>query len=1773
MESIHLPSVITKSIDAPSEQYIVCHNDPFNPGDTTIVLVPAGVSCYEALKDFSYDIEYYDLVVSKNQEILDADFIIEEHDIVSFSLIPKGGGGGKQIFQVIAMIAIIAVAPMLGAALGGLMAGGFAGFVGGYAVLGTALVTVAGSMLVSALFKPAVPSSPSLESFEQSTTYGWNTSGNAIAQGSVIPVLYGTTRVTPQYIGKYLVTASNKQYLKALLAVGEGPLDYISGIEINDSDISAFTDTSYSSRLGTNTQSIIADFNDTWVDQSVNKALTDNTTWVTAQTSGDSVNSLTVGVLCPRGIYYANDSGGLDSYSVTLDIEYRKVGSTTWLNMPTTATNTTLYYVDQNPTVTVTYTYWGWPTFTRTADLTGPYDVYQKANPVNWWTSNSFEYVETVSSLPEGVTTKAVYTPTGQIAWTANSTLVGPTYYKITDKITSAVRTSYQLTGLEPAAYEVRMRFYNNPNTTSRYGSSTYFEFLQEAISDDFTYPNTALLALNVMATDQLSGSLPKITCIASRTTGTYGRLDNPAWACLDLLMNSRYGAGIPLTRIDFQSFQDWADYCTAEGFTINLLLDQGLNLIQCIQMIGQLGRGTVMQYGSSFVALVDKADLLPTQGFLFSMGNIIQDSFSETFLPLKERANIIEITYYDLENNYDRTAIEVSQGNYDLTHQVNKTSINLLGCVTKEQALRQAKFHLNQNRYITITASWEASIDAIACKVGDIVNVAHDVPQWGFSGRIISSTTDTITVDRSDLVLEPGKTFTIQVSDSNTDEQLYYTILSIAGNILTVDATLGTIGDYSVYAFGEINRHAKKMRILSISTAGDLKRKITAIEYNSNVYNDAVTVPTPLLTSSLGTNNVVISEYLTTKLDGTIEPIVQLSWKGAKLSYNIFYKRTTDSTYVQAGVARGTTFEIPGLKELIEYDFLIDEVKSSYTVLGKTIPPEPVSNVVGSESGNVFNITWDYPFVPLDFKEFLIYDDTTQIGSTTSTKFITERLFGSISKTFTVKAIDTTGNLSTGVDVEIPISPIAQVVALTGSIAEDKLTLSWEDPNRPDDFAHYRITNSDGYVGISTSETYTSIAPKHTVGSHTYSVAVIDLSGNSSPLTDVSIVIVPAVISNITYTFVNNDVTVTWETVSPNYSVNSYNTTIGLNSYSSSSPTVGFNCVWLGTRTATIIATDYAGNTSSENIGIEIIAPEAPVINVTTSGSSGVSFSWTTQENSCGIKEYLILYRGNYSTTATAAYFAPITSQDSYTLEVVAIDYAGNPSISTVKTVAVVAPSISLINSSTTNTTIELEWLPVLGTFDIKEYEVSYLDGTTTVVRLSATPSISINTNWIGNKTFSISPIDIAGNTGSVLRHVSYTTPPLVPLVTSEVVGEDIVLSIVERKGSFALANVEISYDSTVLTVAAGTPTWSIPIFWDLDKEFTVTSIDSLGNRSGSAVSTVSISEGSISTIYTSVVDNNVMIYWSGVAGTLPIEHFRILKGATYSTAVEIGISKSTFIAIFENSAGVYTYWVEPIDTAGNAGVVSSTATSVSQPPDFILNVEWVSDWSGTKTNMKQRADGKYVVAINTTETFSEHFVDNTWGSAQDQITAGYPLWLTPGASIATYSQTFDYGTLLGSTSITLSDPVITINGTGTYVMNRTISVSEDGITWVEQPLNSLQVFVVNIRYVKVDYSWEPQDDILLIVDVFTLRLDAKIKSDNGTVNCLNTDVGGTIVNFNIPFVDITAIGLTPQGSTPLIAVYDFVDIPNPTEFKILLYTLAGVRASGIVSWTSSGY
>jgi hypothetical protein len=891
---------------------LTCIKNPFKPLESRVTMeVDHLPSIRDAVREFfpaPLDSSGFDVVVSLTTRTVPSRILTDEEidrilpragDSIVFAAVPHGGdggggGGGKDIVRTVAMLAIVVTAALTQQYWAVPIANtlGVSAFTVG--MVGMAVAATAGGLLINALLPvsssiDSVDASYATSDYSRSNTYGWDPSPNGDQEGGMLGILYGTHRVTPHIIGRYVSTSGNSQYLNILYAVCEGGqsgVDSISNIEVNDNPVTYYSSVGIVTRLGTNDQAVIPYFNDTILDTPVGARL--STSYVTRRTKGNTAQGLGIGIYLPYGLYYANDNGGLTAQSVTYQVQFKKSDAPDW-------------------------SVWG--------------------------------------------------------------------TYTITAAQNSAIRDYRRIDNQDPGEYDVRIVLTSALPAGSRYRNDIYWEYLEEIIYDDFTYPGVALLAVNALATDELSNSTPRVTCLASRLTvpvwtgSAYENkpATNPAWASYDMLHNDEYGGAVPHSRIIYQKFLEWADWCDEKGYTCNIYFDTMKNLRRSLDTVGLLGRGTVLQIGSKFTCIYD-GDVLPVDSFLFTMGNINRHSFAEEWLPMDDRANQIEVVYYDAELNYTKQTVVVEQDGFDeLGVDVMPRQVDLVGCTDRTMAIKYGKFLLNCNRYITLTASWEADVDSIHCLPGDIVEVAHDVPQWGYSGRIVLARANTVTLDR-EVTLEPDTTYKLRVQHYDTDVLEEMTVEAVVATTTTSELTLtgvwvNTPVPLSNYSFGEVGKVSKLMRITRITRAQDMKRKITAVEHVPDVYNDSVTVPPISNVSSLtplaGLN---VHEIFRKSPLGAFESVASLTWRGYALQYWIYQASSMAGPWTLLGSTTNRSYETaPLLKEGALYYFCVTADKSvengiiqSVYIYGKTRAPSDVQNFRASPAQGGLILSWD---------------------------------------------------------------------------------------------------------------------------------------------------------------------------------------------------------------------------------------------------------------------------------------------------------------------------------------------------------------------------------------------------------------------------------------------------------------------------------------------------------------------------------------------------------------------------------------------------------------------------------------------------------------------------------------------------------------------------------------------------------------------------------------------------------------------------------------------
>jgi predicted phage tail protein len=921
--------------------------------------------------------------------------------------------------------------------------------------------------------KPSRGAQPSRNALDSSPTYGWEGIRMTIETGIPVPISYGEHLIGGNLITCFVTSDGEKNYLNMLIALCEGEIEGImkedlSGVcpstafnpyvLVNDNPLSNFQNVWWDYRLGTQDQNTIQGFS-------------------------DIKNTFTVGGVLITGAGYIYTTVG--SLVEAFELRFR---------IPA------LYSMDAYGNM-----------FPRTVT----YHVYHKVHGAADWTDDG------ESSI---------------VACSRNT-----------------IRRYWRKDGLSPNQYDIKVVLISNPPVSQYEAGDLYLDYVVEIKYDDIAYVHTALLALKILATDQLSGNVPNVlTRIRGRKnknleTSVVAWNQNPIYCVNDTIVTERFGLGRYITQssIDIDQLISMAHYCdeivgnglkrgidavastsltdndyafvagdigkticsksptdgtiytkmaitsisgdghTAYGtggwsngtpalpeswewgekrFQFDIVVDalgQGLDLIQtlCASF-----RACPIWIKDAVQILIDKKE---SPSYIFNMGNIIAGSFKHSFGSEKKKPNVIEVQYANVDRKFERETVEVDEKEAFLTSSPRRVrKMSLLGATRQSQIYREGRFHLRAAQYQDEAIGFRGGIDAIHSLPGDVVKFQHDVPQWGYGGRIMAATINSITIDQ-EVQIEGGFTYVIcvkfpgaggaetLVQRTVTNGAGYYTTLNVTPDWPSIPPTWG------LYLFGKQNQESKPFRIMRIGKTPQNEIEVEAAEYSDQVYVDTDVIlptsiysdlPNPVLIPHV--ENLESSEGGIVLGDGTWVPYIEISFKKPETSgliawshaeiyisnsggnwYEYYGKTDKDHGFKienHAFLKIGNTVRVKavsvaknGTKARLDTAPFVDEL-----INGKVEPPSGISGFTVQQFGDKLLFSW----VNVSAKDISHYE--IREGATWQvSQLIVKEAFGTTLnlfsfaggvKNYMIKAVDRHGNYSQ--------NPAQYQISVTGS-------------------------------------------------------------------------------------------------------------------------------------------------------------------------------------------------------------------------------------------------------------------------------------------------------------------------------------------------------------------------------------------------------------------------------------------------------------------------------------------------------------------------------------------------------------------------------------------------------------------------------------------------------------------------------------------------------------------------------------------------------------------
>lgn len=345
---------------------------------------------------------------------------------------------------------------------------------------------------------------------------------------------------------------------------------------------------------------------------------------------------------------------------------------------------------------------------------------------------------------------------------------------KITGKCTSA----YDLQKLIPLPqnpsgtsypWQIRVTRVSPDSTKTKSQNDVYFSAYTEVTDTKFSYPNSAIIAMQIDS-EQFGSNVPSraykvrgrilqvptnYDTVARTYTGIWNGTfkeaysNNPAWVFYDILQNDRYGLGefLDIDQIDKWSLYEIAKYCdemVPDGyggeeprFTYNGYINSQKEAFDAIQGIASCFRGMAFWSSGMVMATQDRPGEIE---MLVSPSNVIDGNFNRTSTGLKGRHTVAVVQWNDPDDFY-RASREVVTDNAGVRRYGRRqTDVKAEGCTSRGQANRFGRWTIATEMLETQTITYSAGMDHAGIRPGSLIAVQDpSIAQIDFAGRIAS--------------------------------------------------------------------------------------------------------------------------------------------------------------------------------------------------------------------------------------------------------------------------------------------------------------------------------------------------------------------------------------------------------------------------------------------------------------------------------------------------------------------------------------------------------------------------------------------------------------------------------------------------------------------------------------------------------------------------------------------------------------------------------------------------------------------------------------------------------------------------------------------------------------------------------------------------------------------------------------------------------------------------------------------------------------------------
>ncbi|MFN5256093.1 MAG: host specificity protein J [Limnohabitans sp.] len=628
----------------------------------------------------------------------------------------------------------------------------------------------------------------------------------------------------------------------------------------------------------------------------------------------------------------------------------------------------------------------------------------------------------------------------------------------ISGKTTTKYQRSYYVPLIGSGPWEIRARRITADSTSSAIQNKTYLDSYTEVVESKLRYPNSALVALRVDAS-QFSAiprrsydmKLLRVRVPVNYDPGTraYSGVwngtfkiawtDNPAWCFYDLVTSTRYGLGgyIPESQVDKWALYRVAQYCDQlvpnglggfePRFTCNLYLQTREQAYKVVQDMASIFRGMVYWSGGAITVTQDA----PSDAvYQFAPGNVVDGEFAYQGSSAKARHTVALVTWNDPDDFYRQKVEYVEDAAGIARYGIVQSDVVALGCTARGQAHRVGKWLLFSEQSESEIVTFRTGLEGAVVRPGDVIKVADPVRGgMRLGGRIAGATVSTVTIDQ-ELPADLSWRLSVVLPNGVVEERL---VGPVSGRTLTVTLPFSTAPQVdAIWVLGSSIIEPQLFRVVAVAERDPGVHEVTALAHNPSKYASieeglalqprSITVLSDVPPPPTG---LVMQESLY-RVKDQAQVLVQVSWSEVQtaIAYRLSY-RVAGGNFVSLPLTSANYAEIRDAQEG-QYEFSLRAIgitrKESVpatlnaTVLGKTLPPSDVTGFTVQRRVSDLMIAWDeLPDADLSGYEVRVgpgWDNAQLVAKTSGTQMLHDQSAAG-QYPYHIRAIDTSGNYS----------------------------------------------------------------------------------------------------------------------------------------------------------------------------------------------------------------------------------------------------------------------------------------------------------------------------------------------------------------------------------------------------------------------------------------------------------------------------------------------------------------------------------------------------------------------------------------------------------------------------------------------------------------------------------------------------------------------------------------------------------------------------------------